>query len=801
MSADSERQQPPNNPEIFESLCLDLWKEIWNDPGAQKNGRSGQGQAGVDIFGVHQGRQMGVQCKQKDGLLRTKVTVRELEEEVEKALTFEPSLHTFILATSGPTDTKVQKRARTLTAEHQLHRVFKVELWSWPDIWRELYGRKKLLERLLPIYWPRTSGIPQRTPQNLPFSTLGDLFKGRATELSELGKGEAVAITATPHTLHGLGGMGKTRLAVEFAWRNLARYRAALFVVAESPERLRAELASLAGPRVLGLLDREQMGAAQEQILDVVLDWLRNHPDWLLIFDNVDNREAAAAVEELLPQLTGGHVLITSRLATWSGGIHRTALDTLALAEARAFLLERLGRSGAENEAMAGELAELLGRLPLALEQAAAYMDRQRRSFGKYLAQWKEQRQKVLSWHDEQLMNHPSSVATTWETTFNLLSPAARTVLRLASHLAPEPVAVAMFEEGSAIVAEAFRELCQKHRAIPRWLQAVWIAMVPSAAPDLGDALAELADYSMITLEEETLTVHRLVQEVTRRRIDEGDGKVWVVWALRLVHEYCSERSAVDVRTWPVWDPLRPHAGRVLEHAGKVGDPEPASTLMNELAVLLNSKALTTEAEPLYRRSLAIDEESYGQNHPRVAIRLNNLAQLLKATNRVSEAEPLMHRALAIDEASYGQNHPRVAIDLNNLASLLQATNRVSEAEPLMRRALAIDEESYGQKHPRVATHLNNLAMLLQATNRVSEAEPLMRRSLAIDEESYGQNHPDVAIDLNNLAQLLKATNRVSEAEPLMHRALEILTASLGPEHPWTQRAQGNLDALLRAIP
>jgi hypothetical protein len=90
----------------------------------------------------------------------------------------------------------------------------------------------------------------------------------------------------------------------------------------------------------------------------------------------------------------------------------------------------------------------------------------------------------------------------------------------------------------------------------------------------------------------------------------------------------------------------------------------------------------------------------------------------------VAQAFPVMRRALAIDEQSYGDQHPRVAIDLNNLASLLKATNRLAEAEPLMRRALAIDERSYGDQHPDVATDLNNLAVLLQGTNRLVEAEP-----------------------------------------------------------------------------
>src|SRR5208283_3171854 len=119
MSADSETFPPPNNPDEFESLCLDLWKDIWDDPGATKNGRSGQPQAGVDVYGRQDERWMGVQCKQKDGQLLSKVTVEELDREVSEALTFKPKLTAFILATSGPADAKVQERARELTDAHR----------------------------------------------------------------------------------------------------------------------------------------------------------------------------------------------------------------------------------------------------------------------------------------------------------------------------------------------------------------------------------------------------------------------------------------------------------------------------------------------------------------------------------------------------------------------------------------------------------------------------------------------------------------------------------------------------------
>ena len=141
-----------------------------------------------------------------------------------------------------------------------------------------------------------------------------------------------------------------------------------------------------------------------------------------------------------------------------------------------------------------------------------------------------------------------------------------------------------------------------------------------------------------------------------------------------------------DVRSWPIWTPLAPHVAAATGHADAAGLTGPTSRLMNDVALYLSTRCQFLEAEPLLRRALAIDEASYGPDHPTVATDLNNLAQLLQATNRLGEAEPLIRRALAIDEASYGPDHPTVARGLNNLGSLLQATNRLGEAEPLLRR-------------------------------------------------------------------------------------------------------------------
>ena len=618
---------------------------------------------------------------------------------------------------------------------------------------------------------------------NLPYPPLGDLFAGRQADLDALAGGKTAAITQST-VISGLGGIGKTRLAVEYAWRCGHRYTAAWFVRADSPESLHRNLAALAGPELLNL--PEWKAKEEKETVGAVLRWLREHAGWLIILDNVDTPEASAAVLEILPSLLEGRILITSRLTTWPASVRKRSLGTLSREEAARFLLQRTeeGRTrAADDDRQAAVLAEALDGLPLALEQAAAFILRRRMRLADYLRVWEQERSVVLKWHDSRVMEYPASIAITWEQTFHRLSPTAAALLRLMAFLAPDPFPVNMFEKAPEVVEQAAQRLCEEVGKEPDGLS-------------VQAALAELADYSMIALQDEGMvTVHRIVQEVLRSHIPVV--KDWIEGTLRIVSGSAVGDTS-DVRTWPVWDRLRPHVAAVVARADEEGIVQPTSRLLSDLGVLLWAKGLYSEAEPLMRRALALDETAFGNEHPNVAVRLKNLAALLKATNRLGEAEPLMRRALAIDEAASGKDHPDVAIDLNNLAQLLQDTNRLEEAEPLMRRALAIDEAVFGNEHPRIAVQLNNLAQFLQATNHLDEAEPLMRRALVIDEAFFGNEHPKIAIRLNNLAQLLQETNRLEEAEPLMRRALAIAESAFGSEHPTVAIRLNNLAQLLQ---
>ncbi len=542
---------------------------------------------------------------------------------------------------------------------------------------------------------------PQRgKPIVLPYPSIGDLFKGRDDFMRRLhesltrARGGRTAIVS--QALYGLGGIGKTRAAVEYAWAHADDYNALLFAVAETPEALRRNLAALSGALL------PQLDTTDDAVrLAAVLDWLKTNPGWFLILDNVDSREALAEVERLLSGLTGGHVVVTSRLADFSGNFQPLELDVLAVDDAAAFLLARTEdrrRATADDEAKAREVAEELGGLALALEQAAAFIAKRRLTFGQYLEQWRSNRDEVLAWFDVTVTGYPRAVAVTWKTSVAQLSEGGRRLLERLAWLAPEKA-----------------------------LEALLDVPIPGAETEnLRDAYDDLAAYSLVTRDAEGpfFLVHRLVQDVTRRSLAGEARQRSLVEALGWINAAFTG-SAVDVRNWPTLDPLAPHARTVTAHAEAAGIPEPTARLMNQLGLLLGQKALHAEAEPLLRSALAICEKSFGPDHPVVAAALNNLAELLKDTNRLVEAEPLMRRALAIDEKSFGPDHPDVAGDLNNLAQLLQTTNRLAEAEPLMRRGVAIFVEftrRTGHPHPHLEVVFNNYATLLADMGR-SQAE------------------------------------------------------------------------------
>jgi tetratricopeptide (TPR) repeat protein len=654
-------------------------------------------------------------------------------------------------------------------------------------------------------------------------------FTERANELADL---KASLEKTGSFALTGLGGVGKTQTAAEYAHRQRDKYQAVFWLRAETRETLFTDLTTLA--RLLKLPEAD----AQEQKLavDAAQRWLDEDDNWLLILDNVnDLKTVDVLTRKARPQRH--HVVVTQQAQATGAIASKKHLPSMSDETGALLLLRRAQRIAADADLSAANSADVasakkisheVGGLPLAIDQAGAYINQTGCGVSEYLDLLHDSMADLLDRRGDLDFEHRSVTATYTASLAELakLNEAAAELMKGVAFLAPDAIPEEIFTEG----ATEFPEALQKEAAN----RLKW-----------NDAIAAAFKFSLLERDagNKTISVHRMVQAVAKAGMTLEDR---AQWAERVVKAVSAAFPDPEFANWGACDRLLAHAqvcaalieeynlsshaaGRLLNQAGYYlkdraryaeaeqlyrrsltiaekafgADSGEFALSLNNLAQLLQTTNRLADAEPLMRRALAIDEKSLGPDHPNVAIRLNNLAMLLHATNRLADAEPLMRRALAIDEKSLGPDHPNVAIRLNNLTPLLKATGRLADAEPLMRRAFQITEKSYGPDHPTVAIRLNNLGRLLYATNRLADAEPLMRRALQIDEGAYGPDHPDVARDLNNLALLLQATNRLAEAEPLMRRHLEIFlkfTRGTGHEHPHLRAAFGNYAILLQQM-
>ncbi len=685
-------------------------------------------------------------------------------------------------------------------------------------------------------------GVEGMFVQNLPYPSIGKLFKGRENVVeklrSELESARAVAITQIEGA-YKAGGVGKTRLVVEYGWRAMkaGRYWGVFFVLADTQGSLSRNLAGLADGHLLNL--PEHNITEQPVIIEAVLRELEKHTDWLLILDNLGSKGMAKRLsEEVFPRLRSGHVLVTSCRPDWPGEMAGLKINGLNEADAVAYLLERTEgerKMLGDDIGFSGEVAHKLNGHPVALEQAACYINRCHIGFVAFLEDFEKSGKKALSRRKGDFMNYPPAVLTTLRMIEEMLGPKELSILRLAGFFSPEPIPVAIFERQPEKISEAVWLL-------PREMRAESQTGGGEDTLDVSGLLSELADWSVMTLKDESFTIHRMVQECIIGGIAKDKRKAWVESALHLINDYiCNVPRPDDVRCRALWDSIESHIRVLVSRADDFDIPEPTSRLMDELGLYLKSRGRFSEAELLYLWALEIDEKWFGPEHSKVAVRLNNLARLLEGMRRFEQAEFLKQRALEVDEKWFGPEHPEVVVRLNNLAELkmatnqlvqaesllrrsigildrnggerlenysaalnnlaqlLKTTNRLKQAESLMRRALEIDKKNLGVDHPKVAVRLNNLAQLLMEMNRLKEAEPLIRLSLAINERTFGPDHHQISVGLNSLGQLLKMMNRLREAGPLMRRALEIDEKSFGQNHPAVAVRLNNLAQLLMA--
>ncbi|MCI0662642.1 MAG: tetratricopeptide repeat protein [Acidobacteria bacterium] len=587
----------------------------------------------------------------------------------------------------------------------------------------------------------------------------------------------------TVQSLTGFGGIGKTQTALEYAYRHRQVYKDVLWVNAHSRETLVAEFAAIAGHLNLPEKDAKDHSEA----VGAVKVWLENNSAWLLILDNADEIEMA---QEFIPSSESGHILLTTRAHAIGAIGEGKKLEKMTPKEGALFLLRRLRKlkkdealdfATAEIRAQAEALSALVDGLPLALDQAAAFIEEKPSTLGEYQSLYQSEREELLKRRGKLAKSHPS-VTVTFSLAFKKVeeanSPAAD-LLRVCAFLEADSIPEEIFSEGAEELGDA-------------------IGSLAGSPLKLSDAIEEACRFSLLQRDPEarTVSLHRLVQAVLR---DEMDKETEWKWAERAVHAVSSVFPDAEFSNWELCGRLTPHAQSLAGVIEKFGfEFTEAAVLIGRTGYYLNERAQYAETEPLYRVALGIYEKALGAEHPAVATSLNNLAELYSNQGKYAEAEPLLKRALLIYEKALGAEHPDVATSLNNLAGLYKNQGKYAEAEPLYKRDLAISEKALGAEHPDVATSLNNLAGLYRNQGKYAEAEPLYQRALEIKEKALGKEHPDVATIFNNLALLHDNQGKYAEAKPLLKRALLIYEKALGEEHPLVATSLNNLAVLYR---
>ncbi len=589
-----------------------------------------------------------------------------------------------------------------------------VPIDSWPKPDEALAAVTAGIRRAIEDLSLLANSVPRAAlPQlwNIPYAP-NSFFIGRDELLAllheRLQTGEPAALTQ-PQAISGLGGIGKTQTAVAYAYRCHQDYDAVLWAFAESRETLTASYTALA--RLLDL--PEQHEQEQSRIVHAVTRWLQTHRRWLLILDNADE---PALLPDFLPPVLGGHLLLTTRARALGGLAQCIELTTFSPQQGALFLLRRSGRlapqaplaqASSDECAQALAISQELGGLPLALDQAGAYLEETGTGLAGYLPIFQQRRAELLRQRRSLLKDHPDPVATTWSLAFERVAaknPAAADLLRLCAWLAPDAIPEELITEGAAHLGPL-------------------LAPVAADAHLLNGAIEALRAWSLLERDPQarTLTVHRLVQAVQQDAMPTRNKKQWITRAIQAVaaaFPWPDEHS-----TWPQCERLLPHAQTCLAHRTQYPlHRSDTPDLLLSMGVYLVARGHYAEAEPLLEQSVTLQEQHLGPEHLTTGLHQHWLASLYNNQGRYEQAEPLYQRALAIHEQQRGPQHPDTATSLGNLAGLYHDQGRSKEAEPLYQRALAIREQQLGAEHPHTQIARANYAALLRAMEEEGDA-------------------------------------------------------------------------------
>jgi hypothetical protein len=607
----------------------------------------------------------------------------------------------------------------------------------------------------------RVWGIPMRPAT----------FTGRETLLTALRDTLATGKPTVVQALNGMGGVGKTTLALEYAHRYADAYDIAWWIQAEQPDLIPDQLATLAQS-----LDLATPGDTPDTAVARLLGELRGQNRWLLVFDNAED---PAALWRFVP-IGAGHVIVTSRNPGWHTVGAAVEVREFTRAESVALLRSRVPTLSAAD---ADAVAAAVGDLPSVVDQAAALLAAAGWSASTYLRLLRERADELLA---REAGGYPVSVAAAWQVTFTQLAeiePAAVQLVTLAAWLAPEPIPLTVFTEQATRLPSPLADIVDDPLA--------W-----------ADLLALLRQRAVARVSPDSLLLHRIPAALLRAHspaTEQTDG--WHSRAIIVLKGCVPVDPWNQPATWPAWQALLPHVLAVTDNTG-VSDTvvDDVDWLLDRMATYLKTRGDSRAARRHFERAYRERRARLGEDHPDTLLSANNLALDLQDLGQYQQTYNLNQDILDRRRRLLGEDHPDTLSSANNLAFDLRDLGKYQQAHDLNQDTLDRRRRVLGEDHPDTLLSANNLAVDLRDLGQHQQSHGLNQDTLDRRRRVLGEDHPDTLSSANNLALDLRDLGQHQQAHDLNQDTLDRYRRVLGEDHPDTLRTASNLVRDLREL-
>jgi tetratricopeptide (TPR) repeat protein len=612
----------------------------------------------------------------------------------------------------------------------------------------------------VPEIWGR---VPQRNKN----------FTGREDILLQLRAGVATDVTAVvPHALHGFGGVGKTQVAIEYAYRYRSEYDVVWWISADQPHLVRSSLAALAphlklpSPTATGI----------EEAATAVLDALRRgdpHDRWLLIFDNADQPED---INEIIPR-GPGHVLITSRNHRWQSVVDTVLVDVFSRDESVDFLNKRV--SNAISAPDATQLAQELGDLPLALEQAGALQAETGMSVEEYLRLLKEQTSELLA--ESKPSEYPVSMTAAWKLSVSKLNeqlPEAVELLRCCAFFGAEPIPRDVFMRAIPAVQPQLSGLLAKPILLTR-------------------AIRELGRFALARIDtsSRTIQIHRLIQALLREELPLVKQSLFR-HDVHLLLATAAPKNPDDNAQWPLYAELAAHVDPSELDACQ--DPAGRGFAL-DIARYLQKSGDRQSSRALLDRLLNRWKADSGADHPDVLDAQRHLGNTLRELGEYQTAYDLTEVTLGRSREILGPRHELTLVLMNSFGGDLRARGEFGAARDLDEQSRHLHEETLVAQDPRTLRLMNSLALDYGLNSDYQAARELHQLTYVKQNEATpGVSKSDVLASWSGLSRAVRLCGEYTEARDLGDDAYEFGRQQLGADHFWTLRAAKELSIARR---